>query len=516
MTRDFYTALAVWVGCKKCNTPTPEDLVRYQKSPFIDLDKTNIHYYCIAYAKEENITQWYVLDENGQTSCEDKKNYTSSPFCATNTISRIEATAILLRRANLWNDTLNAQNTDTSMRISDVSSYWYGYAKKWIESKILEQKNDGSIGQDEKITRGEFALMAARILEYTQCQTRNTTNTMEWAIAIVDRNRASLWKTTFTQGEYFDLIPLTATGTWEYLWEAKNIANTQTLTGNTLVLPGSRFGLWGWIVTLDIIDPKNQKTVSKPSATLFVITDTEKQSTPSVLLSANPLVGILESQIAFTPTVTNIWPNPIYRWDFWDGSTGNANGNTTHIYNNAGIYTVVLTVTDKTTWNAGQSSVVIKISGDKDTDKDGVLDQDDFCPLVYGERDNRGCPRINNGNFGTIINTQYTQNPPWGGTDTDGDGVPDSEDFCIRVPGIRENRGCPSVSVISGIFPNICLAKKSETEWLMIGTPVCTQCPCSVSLNITSPLRSCDTLFPAILSPDGNTVYSRWWFFLVP
>ena len=101
----------------------------------------------------------------------------------------------------------------------------------------------------------------------------------------------------------------------------------------------------------------------------------------------------------------------MYRWDFGDGSTGNANGNTTHTYNNAGVYTVILTVTDKTTWNVGQSSVIIKINGDKDTDKDGVLDRDDFCPLVYGEKDNRGCPRVNNGNFGNIINTQYTGNP---------------------------------------------------------------------------------------------------------
>ena len=109
--------------------------------------------------------------------------------------------------------------------------------------------------------------------------------------------------------------------------------------------------------------------------------------------------------------------------------------------------------------------MIIRITGDKDTDGDGVLDREDFCPLVYRERDNRGCPRINNGDFRTIINTRYIGNPPGGGTlDTDGDGVPDSEDFCIRVPGIRENRGCPSVSVISGIFPNICLAKKSETE----------------------------------------------------
>ena len=54
----------------------------------------------------------------------------SSPFCATNTITRIEAVAILLRRAKLWDDTLNAGNFDHSSIIPDTTSYWYGYAKK--------------------------------------------------------------------------------------------------------------------------------------------------------------------------------------------------------------------------------------------------------------------------------------------------------------------------------------------------------------------------------------------------
>jgi hypothetical protein len=54
----------------------------------------------------------------------------SSPFCAANSISRIESAAILLRRARLWDDTLNSGTFDKAMSISDVTPYWYGYAKK--------------------------------------------------------------------------------------------------------------------------------------------------------------------------------------------------------------------------------------------------------------------------------------------------------------------------------------------------------------------------------------------------
>lgn len=51
---------------------------------------------------------------------------------------------------------------------------------------IITQKADGKIGQDEKISRGEFAIMAARILRYTQCQVVGSENTI--AIEIVIRN----------------------------------------------------------------------------------------------------------------------------------------------------------------------------------------------------------------------------------------------------------------------------------------------------------------------------------------
>lgn len=58
-----------------------------------------------------------------------------------------------------------------------------------------------------------------------------------------------------------------------------------------------------------------------------------------------------------------------------------------------------------------------------DTDKDGVVDGEDKCPSVYGLAALKGCP------------------------DTDGDGIPDLDDACPYEPGPRTQRGCPDRDV---------------------------------------------------------------------
>lgn len=154
MNRDFYVSLATAIGCKDCLTPSADDLTKYYISPFVDLSKTNEFYYCIAYAAENNITHGYNIDPNlGTASCENGKQFSSEPFCADNKISRIEAAAMLLRRAKLWDDIKNANQFQKTENFSDVSNYWFGYAQKAVEFGIITKKSDNSIGQDEKITR---------------------------------------------------------------------------------------------------------------------------------------------------------------------------------------------------------------------------------------------------------------------------------------------------------------------------------------------------------------------------
>ncbi|WP_341653225.1 OmpA family protein [Blattabacterium cuenoti] len=57
----------------------------------------------------------------------------------------------------------------------------------------------------------------------------------------------------------------------------------------------------------------------------------------------------------------------------------------------------------------------------EDSDNDGVLDQEDFCPNQFGLKKFQGCP------------------------DTDLDNIPDHEDKCPNKFGKKENQGCPNI-----------------------------------------------------------------------
>ncbi len=67
------------------------------------------------------------------------------------------------------------------------------------------------------------------------------------------------------------------------------------------------------------------------------------------------------------------------------------------------------------------ASIIYKIGGNVDSDKDGISDKDDECPKVFGLAEFNGCP------------------------DTDGDGIVDSQDACPTVPGTILERGCPEL-----------------------------------------------------------------------
>jgi hypothetical protein len=54
---------------------------------------------------------------------------------------------------------------------------------------------------------------------------------------------------------------------------------------------------------------------------------------------------------------------------------------------------VTLTVTDIVTGRTALSTVIISMTGDIDTDRDGIPDSSDSCPLVYALTPT-GCPLI--------------------------------------------------------------------------------------------------------------------------
>lgn len=84
--------------------------------------------------------------------------------------------------------------------------------------------------------------------------------------------------------------------------------------------------------------------------------------------------------------------------------------------------------------------------GDKDTDKDGVVDRCDACINEKGLRKFQGCPDTDGDGIPDKDDACPTQAGPMalgGCPDTDGDGIPDKDDACPTVVGPASLNGCP-------------------------------------------------------------------------
>jgi len=87
-----------------------------------------------------------------------------------------------------------------------------------------------------------------------------------------------------------------------------------------------------------------------------------------------------------------------------------------------------------------------------DTDKDGINDEQDKCPTVAGLAKYQGCPIPDTDKDG--VNDEEDKCPTVAGLaryqgcpipDTDGDGVNDEEDKCPTIKGAADNNGCPEL-----------------------------------------------------------------------
>ncbi|UFH31021.1 OmpA family protein [Chryseobacterium sp. C-71] len=96
-----------------------------------------------------------------------------------------------------------------------------------------------------------------------------------------------------------------------------------------------------------------------------------------------------------------------------------------------------------------------EFQGCPDTDGDGVPDKDDQCPDVAGPVENNGCPWPDTDGDGiidkddacpTVAGPAENNGCPW--PDTDGDGILDKDDACPTVPGLPEYNGCPKPKTV--------------------------------------------------------------------
>jgi outer membrane protein OmpA-like peptidoglycan-associated protein len=90
-------------------------------------------------------------------------------------------------------------------------------------------------------------------------------------------------------------------------------------------------------------------------------------------------------------------------------------------------------------------------NGCPDTDADGIQDSEDKCPTIAGIKEFDGCADTD----GDGVQDSEDDCPTVKGlvalkgcTDTDGDGVADKDDKCVDRPGPVDNDGCPRVSEV--------------------------------------------------------------------
>jgi len=95
------------------------------------------------------------------------------------------------------------------------------------------------------------------------------------------------------------------------------------------------------------------------------------------------------------------------------------------------------------------------LNGCPDSDGDGVADKDDMCPNDKGTKANKGCPDTDGDGVvdkddkcPTVAGPVANQGCPY--VDTDGDGVLDKDDNCPNVAGLASNNGCPATMTEDG------------------------------------------------------------------
>ena len=122
------------------------------------------------------------------------------------------------------------------------------------------------------------------------------------------------------------------------------------------------------------------------------------------------------------------------------------------------------------TFGVGQVRIV---KPPKDRDHDGVPDDKDKCPDVWGPETNDGCPEPDTDGDGVIDREDHCPEEPGPASnsgcplepDTDGDGVKDSLDRCPEIKGPVAKEGCPDADD-DGIPDHIdkCPEKKGKVE----------------------------------------------------
>jgi len=210
---------------------------------------------------------------------------------------------------------------------------------------------------------------------------------------------------------------------------------------------------WAWDFNGDdVIDSEDQNptfTYEIPGSYTVVLTVSEadgdydtaakeqyitvEESKPIADFTAAPLLGIDPHEVHFSDSSISSGSDAMIKWD-WDfdsdGIIDSMSQNPIWTYNDAGTYSVTLTVTDEDSDNnvAMKENYITVLLAEEDSDGDGVTDSLDNCPTIANpeQTDN------DNDGIGDLCdNCQLIANPDQ--VDSDNDGIGDSCDNCPLI-----------------------------------------------------------------------------------
>ena len=242
------------------------------------------------------------------------------------------------------------------------------------------------------------------------------------------------------------------------------------------------WNFWDWIIETDanpthifieagtyevLLNVTDSNGIESEVKVIIKVVDTSDNDWLSTNISWGPFVWEGPLEVNFESTVEGWeWPY-IYEWDFWDWENWIWEY-ISRIYKEEGVYDVLLTTSDSN-WLVSTSSVLVKVTETIDCEGD-----------------------------------------------TDNDWVNDCEDKCFSIPWDIDNWGCPIFYLPENLLETWtylnCLNIDGKT-WIIEGNAICNTCPCSYYFDFISNLRECDLIFPAIVSPEGKTIYSKWDFY---
>jgi hypothetical protein len=140
--------------CLDCTRPSEHELERFPgKNPFIDVSPEDWEHFCVVKGKDLGMVLGF---EDGT-------------FKSSNNITRAQALAILFRQAGI------ELEAESKIPLKDVPSY------AWFTKEIATAVNlgiitpeNGEVKPREEITRGEFSIIAKKLLDVSDCRDLDT------------------------------------------------------------------------------------------------------------------------------------------------------------------------------------------------------------------------------------------------------------------------------------------------------------------------------------------------------